>query len=154
MPSAGSSKAKTVKASQQASNAEVFSELRGIFARHEGRLRISKDAPGDFHVDVAGATWRGKPLYFGGVKSGKNYISFHLMPVYAVPALMKGISPDLEQRMQGKACFNFKEVDSRLFAELAVLVEAGLDHYTIEYLQGIMTKYMESKAKEKRKKEK
>ena len=34
-----------------------------------------------------------------------------------------GISPELKKRMQGKSCFNFKDVDEKLFKELAALTE-------------------------------
>ncbi len=39
------------------------------------------------------------------------------------------MSPELRRRMQGKSCFNFTTVDEPLFAELACVVEAGLDGY-------------------------
>jgi hypothetical protein len=44
------------------------------------------------------------------VRKGKSYVSFHLIPVYMFPDLLKGLSPALEKRMQGKSCFNFKTV--------------------------------------------
>ncbi len=55
----------------------------------------------------------------------KNYVSFHLMPVYENPSLLEGISLELEARMQGKSCFNFKQVDEDLFSQLADLTEVG-----------------------------
>ena len=66
-----------------------------------------------------------QPLCFGGVRRGRNYVSFYLMSVYASPDLLKGMSPELKKRMQGKSCFNFKEVDKKLFGELAKLTKAG-----------------------------
>lgn len=66
---------------------------------------------------------RGKPAWFGGVTMGKAYVSYHLIAVYAFPNLLDGISPELKKRMQGKSCFNFKEVNDKLFKELAVLTE-------------------------------
>jgi hypothetical protein len=37
--------------------------------------------------------------------------------------------------MQGKACFNFSEVDSELFRELADLTAAGFEAYcTLKYV--------------------
>jgi hypothetical protein len=47
------------------------------------------------------------------------------MSVYAYPDLLKTMSPELKKRMQGKSCFNFKEVDEKLFKELAQLTRAG-----------------------------
>src|SRR5205085_2613372 len=94
--------------------------------------------PGDFQTDLAGAVWRGKPLYFAGVRSGKSYTSFYFMPVYCSSALLRSMSPELKRRMQGRACFNFKQVDDALFAELAQLIRTGLQHYTVEKLQKLV----------------
>ncbi len=68
-------------------------------------------------------------MYFGSVKINKSYVSFHLMPVYVFPDLLVGLSPGLKRRMQGKSCFNFKEIDRELFQELSQLVGAGYDQY-------------------------
>jgi hypothetical protein len=68
-----------------------------------------------------------RSLYFGGVRMGKNYVSYQLMPVYMFPALLKGISPDLKKRMQGKSCFNFTKFDEALFAELDELTQRGIE---------------------------
>jgi hypothetical protein len=54
------------------------------------------------------------------------------MSVYASPALLKGMSPELKKRMQGKSCFNFKEVDEKLFKELAQLTKAGAAKFSDE----------------------
>jgi hypothetical protein len=63
------------------------------------------------------------------VRRGKNYVSFHLMPIYMNPALQKRVSPQLKKRMQGKACFNFSAVDPVLFRELEELTAAGFAGY-------------------------
>ena len=73
-----------------------------------------------------------QPLCFGGVRRGKNYVSFYLMSVYACPELLRSMSPELRKRMQGKSCFNFKEVDEKLFQELATLTKAGAAKFTDE----------------------
>lgn len=71
----------------------------------------------------------GKPLWFGAVQMRKNYVSYHLMPVYVNPRLLESVSPALKKRMQGKSCFNFNAVDETLFDELAALTQAGFDDY-------------------------
>ena len=77
---------------------------------------------------------KGREVWFGAVGERKNYVSYHLMPVYAFPDLLKKISPELKQRMQGKSCFNFKEVDEKLFAELARLTDEGYKRFKAEKL--------------------
>jgi len=48
------------------------------------------------------------------------------------PGLLKGISPALKKRMQGKSCFNFKQPEPDLFAELTRLTKSGFDRFMAE----------------------
>ena len=69
-------------------------------------------------------------MYFGSVRLGKAYVSFHPVPLYMCPALSKSISPALKKRMQGKACSNFKtEPEPELLAGLKQLTEAGFKQW-------------------------
>ena len=69
-------------------------------------------------------------MYFGSVRLGKAYVSFHLMPLYMNPALTKTISPALKKRMQGKTCFNFKAPpEPETLSELRRLTKAGLKQW-------------------------
>ena len=68
----------------------------------------------------------GRPLYFAGVKTGKNYVSYHVMPLYMKPDLLKVVPPALKKRMQGKACFNFTTVDRDQLKDLASVTKAGI----------------------------
>jgi hypothetical protein len=76
----------------------------------------------------------GREVWFGAAQIGKRYVSYHLMPVYAFPDLLDGISPELKKRMQGKSCFNFTHVDEKLFKELEVLTEQGYERFKREGL--------------------
>ncbi len=71
-------------------------------------------------------------MFFGAAQVKKRYVSFYLMPVYAFPDLLKGISPALKKRMQGKACFNFTTIDDEMLAELAALTAKGFARYEKE----------------------
>jgi hypothetical protein len=71
----------------------------------------------------------GKEVWFGAVRIGKRYVSYYLMPVYAYPELLGGISPELKKRMQGKSCFNFTRADEQLFKELAELTQQGYERF-------------------------
>jgi hypothetical protein len=107
--------------------AAVFGALRKqVLEPFLGEIRVQTDKPGNYHTEIPGMFHRGKPLYFAGLRTGKNYVSFHLLPVYGAPELLKGMSPALKKRMQGKACFNFTTVDEACFAELGRLTAAGL----------------------------
>jgi hypothetical protein len=44
----------------------------------------------------------------------------------------------LKKRMQGKSCFNFKEVDEKLFKELDKLTKAGAARFSSEkFIEGL-----------------
>ncbi len=99
----------------------VFLRLRAIFTRHVPPLAVTADEPGNYTVDAPRPDPPAPRRYFGGVRIGRSYVSFHLMPVYGLSARSEAISPALRKRMQGKSCFNFIAVDESLFQELARL---------------------------------
>src|SRR4051812_40268504 len=92
--------------------AAVYAELRERMLRAATAMTVAKDGPGGLvlHAPVPHPTHPNTPLWFGGVEIRKAYVSYHLMPVYARPGLLEGLSDGLKKRMQGKACFNFKSV--------------------------------------------
>jgi hypothetical protein len=110
----------------------VYSRLSEMLLRHKDKLSVAIEKPGEFWMAVTGATYRGKPLVFAGVRMGKNYVSYHLMSVYMRKVEM---SAELKKRLQGKACFNFAAVDEKLFRELDRLTELGLKDYRPEVLE-------------------
>lgn len=132
MPAAKPAKEKTparAKA-EKPDLAPVFAELRELLKRLVGKdLVVQTDKPGDYHLEAPSILHRGKPLYFAGVRTGKNYVSFHLLFLYFNPAALKMISPALKKRMQGKACFNFSAIDEVCFAELKGLLAEALKRY-------------------------
>jgi hypothetical protein len=108
---------------------EIFVELRKIMLPYASRLDCSSDTDDRLSVDTRHIQKNKKPLWFGGVEIKKNYVSYHLMPVYLNPKLLETMSPGLKKRMQGKSCFNFSDSDPELFAELAALTEAAYQDY-------------------------
>ena len=120
---------KTSSAAGKKDFENAFAALKTIFERHDDQLEVLTDKPGNYYLKVKSVLYRGKPLWFGGVQIMKNYVSFHLMPVYVNPALQKQLSPELKKRMQGKACFNFTAPDEKLFRELAKHTATGLKHF-------------------------
>ncbi len=107
----------------------VFVGLKKVMAAFADALHVAADEPGKYYLVTKSKSWKGGPMYFGAVIMGKAYVSYHLMPLYACPDLVKTISPALKKRMQGKTCFNFRVPDDALFAELADLSAAGLEKY-------------------------
>src|ERR1041385_191630 len=120
---------------------EVFEQLKSIFKPYAKKMDVSQDTDQCYMLDTRYIMKNKQPLCFGGVRLGKNYVSFYLMSVYASPDMLKNMSPELKKRMQGKSCFNFKEVDKKLFKELKLLTKAGARKFTdgqfIDQLQKI-----------------
>ena len=104
---------------------QVFAELKSIFKPYAKKMDVAHDTDTYYLLNTRFIMKNKQPLCFGGVRLGKNYVSFYLMSVYASPDFMKNMSPELKKRMQGKSCFNFKETDQRLFDELKELTRAG-----------------------------
>jgi hypothetical protein len=103
-----------------------------MLRKHKNKLSVGVEKPGEVWMAVTGAMYRGKPLLFAGVRMGKNYVSYHVMSVYMREV---EISAEMKKRRQGKACFNFAEVDEKLFKELDKLTTSGLKDYRPEVLE-------------------
>ena len=114
--------------------AAVFAALKPVLAKYTKRLAVKADTPTEYTLVTKSASpfpqHKGQPLYFGSVRLGKAYVSFHLLPLYMCPELTKSISPALKKRMQGKACFNFKsDPEPQLLIELKRLTEESLKQW-------------------------
>jgi len=128
MPAKKTSK-KTAGAKSPADFQAAFAGLKKILELLGEKVEVKQDNPKRYYLDVRGMVCRGRPAFFGAVMMQKNYVSFHLMPVYGCPELLQGISPALKKRMQGKACFNFTAPDESLFAELSRLTADGYEKF-------------------------
>lgn len=105
----------------------TFKTLRGLLEPYENELLVQADKPGAYELCSKTMTDRiGRPLFVAAVQVKKSYVSYHLMPVYAVPELLKGMSPALKKRMQGKSCFNFTTIEPAQAKELGALTKAGI----------------------------
>ena len=101
--------------------APVFERLRGILEPYGRRMHVAGEAERSYGVDMASESERNPTTWFAGVRLGKAYVSYYLMPIYVEPALLEGVSPALKRRMQGKSCFNFTSIDDALFDEIETL---------------------------------
>ncbi|HTE65428.1 MAG TPA: hypothetical protein VK736_04120 [Candidatus Binatia bacterium] len=105
----------------------VYRRLKAILEPYGGRLYLTEESSTTYGVDVAPEDERNPTTWFGGVRLGKRYVSYYLMPVYVDPSLAETISPALKKHMQGKSCFNFTRVDEGLFGELAALTKRSYE---------------------------
>jgi hypothetical protein len=109
----------------------AFSALKTVLEKYAKQLAVRTDTAAAY--SVGGKTpspfpqHKGQPMWFGEVRLGKAYVSFHLMPLYMNPPLQTAIPANLKERMQGKTCFNFKkEPEPELLKELDQLTRAAL----------------------------
>lgn len=114
--------------------ADVFSALKPILASHAKALAVKTDTATEYVLVTKTPSpfpqHKGHPMQVAWLLMGKAYVSFHLMPLYMSPALTGNISPALKKRMQGKTCFNFKDIPPpELIAELKLLTKTGLQQW-------------------------
>ncbi len=105
----------------------VFRHLKSILEPYGRLLYVTDDRPQSYGVDAAPDGERNPTTWFGGVRLGKRYVSYYLMPVYVDPSLAEEISPELKRRMQGKSCFNFATANEDLFGEIESLTKLGYE---------------------------
>lgn len=109
--------------------ADTFHQLKSILSHYEQTNRLVTNDSENYQLYSHKKDKKDRDIYFGGVQIKKNYVSYHLMPVYVFPDLLNDISSALRRRMQGKSCFNFTKTDEQLFAELAQLTQACQDRF-------------------------
>lgn len=87
---------------------------------------VTDDSPTNFTLKTSWLEARtNEPAWFGWIAIKKSYVAYHVMPLYALPALNEAVSAALEKRRQGKTCFNFKKTDDALFDELRKLTQTA-----------------------------
>jgi hypothetical protein len=112
----------------------IFAALKLALSAQASRLAVKTDAPNEYALVTKSPSpypqHKGQPMWFGAVKIGKAYVSYHLMPLYMNAPLAKTISPGLKKHMQGKSCFNFKvPPQAEAIEELRRLTAAAADHW-------------------------
>jgi hypothetical protein len=114
--------------------AATFKALKTILTPYAKTMTVVKNDAQWYYLDTKHIGPNKKPICFAAVRLGKAYVSFYLMCSYCNPKMVASMSPALKKRMQGKACFNFKEPDAVLFAELANLTKSGAEWFdTIDW---------------------
>jgi hypothetical protein len=113
----------------------IFAELKPVLAAYANRLAVQTDTSVEYTLVTKSASpfpqHKGHPMFFGSVRLGKAYVSYHLMPLYMCPVLATRVSPALKKRMQGKTCFNFKtDPEPELMAGLTRPTEAAFQQWS------------------------
>lgn len=107
----------------------IFTQLKPLLAQYEQNLTVLHNKSDNYYLNTPTTLTNKKPEFFGAVQIKKSYVAFHLMPIYYYPQLLDNISEELKNRMQGKSCFNFKDIEGNIFAELQLLTERAFEKY-------------------------
>ena len=67
----------------------VFAALKKILKPHERRMAVSKDGRAGYCLESKAPGHKGRPLMFGAIQINKNYVSYHLVPIYMNVALQR-----------------------------------------------------------------
>ncbi|HSJ86932.1 MAG TPA: hypothetical protein VK909_06955 [Anaerolineales bacterium] len=110
----------------------VFEQLKNILQPYAKNLTVKTDTSDTYYLNGPYSERWKKELFFGSAQIKKNYVSFYLMPVYMYPELLKDMSPELKRHMQGKSCFNFKNVEPDLIRELDDLTRKVVEKFKQE----------------------
>lgn len=115
---------------QKTDFAAVFKALRAILVPYAAQgMKVVHDKPDHYCLETNFSVMGRGPVMFAAVRTGKGYVSYHLVPIYMNEPLQNKISTELKRRKQGKACFNFSQPDEKLFAELGELTRMGLESF-------------------------
>ena len=74
----------------------IFESLKSILSEYTDYLKLVTDDPDKFYLNTRDMMKNKKVLFFGTVQIKKNYVAFHLMPVYVFPELLSDMSPELK----------------------------------------------------------
>jgi len=122
----------TKTTSATSDRAPVVAALRSLLEPYAGSLNEVENSRSGYSLETGYSETYKRRVFVAGVREGKSYVSYYLMPVYACPDLLDGMSPQLKKRMQGKSCFNFKQVEPELFAELKTLTKRSFERFRKE----------------------
>lgn len=117
----------------------AFGILKRAMATQARRLAVKTNSAKAYELVTKSPSpypqHKGQPMWFGMVKIGKAYVSYHLVALYMNPKLTKTMSPALKKHMQGKACFNFKAAPAAdVLLELKRLTAASADDFSKQKL--------------------
>ena len=107
----------------------VFEQLKAILHSFEPPLVVQADTSNNYTLEAPPSLKYPKGFFFGSVRQGKSYVSYHLMPIYMFPDLLESMSERLKKRMQGKSCFNFTTLDESYITDLTQLTQAGIERF-------------------------
>ena len=124
---------------QHATFTEVFATLKSILQTYDKLLTVHQDTTGLYYLNTPYVEQFKKPLFFGSVRIGKQYVSYRLMPLHMYPDLTADLDPLLARRKHGKSCFNFKTLNAKEAELIADLTRRSVERIVHEGLIEVPT---------------
>ena len=91
----------------------VYDKLVKIMKKHEKNLIVSTDNKRNYSLTGPMSEKFKKELWFGAVQIKKNYVSYHLMPVYMYSDINKEIDKDLFKQLAELTVKSYKTFKQR-----------------------------------------
>jgi hypothetical protein len=119
----------------EAKHDPVFEALRDVLRAHADGLEITADTsqrfclegePGPATLAAWGGAVRRKMIPVAWVERRASDVGYHLIGLNGNAALLAALSPALRARMHGKTCFNFRQPEPALLAELGDVTSASI----------------------------
>ena len=116
----------------------VFNRLKKILQKHRGNFAVKPDTnnsyglqgkPGPATLKIWGGKMKKPVMPVAWIEIGKSYVSYHIMGLYTNTALQNSMSKGLKARMQGKTCFNFKNINDEVFNELEQITVKAIEDF-------------------------
>lgn len=107
----------------------IFNLLKNILSKYRNKMNLREDNAGSYVLVGPYSEKFKRDLWFGAVLIKKNYVCYHLVPIYMYKNLAKEIPASLKKKMQGKSCFSFTKVNEHLFKQLELLTDKAFDMF-------------------------
>lgn len=119
------------KKEQTVSFKPVFDKLKRLLQQYEGKLLTTRDCDLEKYLQTGyhlfSLDQSGKKRYFGGIYERKKGVALHLMPVYCDSDLLKTSPAEIQQLLNGKACFLIPKLTSGLEKQLETLFQRAYE---------------------------
>ncbi|MEZ4852256.1 MAG: hypothetical protein R3B93_27340 [Bacteroidia bacterium] len=112
--------------------------LQNLLKAHIPPLTIQTDTPENFVVTGTKEVMQGKKkvdgIYFASVVPKPKDVRFYFFPIYTHKDDIGELSPELQKFLKGKSCFHVKKLDADMEAEIAKMIQKGIEAYTRDAL--------------------
>jgi len=116
----------------------IQQKLHQLLKKYMPPLKVRKEDDNVFEVAGTKEAVQGRQkvdgYYFSSVIPKPRDIRLYYFPIYTHAKKFAWISDDLRKCLKGKSCFHIKKLDENLEAEIAKMIQLGIELYEKEEL--------------------